>query len=124
MCGLEIAALIVQSSNSARLFPVYPLSVLIGTVMERTDNRQAIHDARLARHQFANLDARLVRLDGPIGPAIFRRSGWLQVIHVEMTRAAAQPNLNHRRVAARSAHFRGFRTLPEQSGEAQSTRHS
>src|SRR5262249_34314661 len=124
MCGREIATLIVPRSNGTRLYPVHPLGVLIGTVVERTDNRQAIHDARLARHQFANLNARPVRLDGPIGPAIFRRSGWLQVIHVEMTRSAAQPNLNYRRVAARSAHLRGFGTLPEQSREAQGTRHS
>ena len=79
-----------------------------------TNDCQFVHQARLARQVFADLDARDVRRNRTELPANFCRCMRLQVVHVEMTWATCEPDQNHGLLLHRLSGFCRLSLLPQQ----------
>jgi len=89
---------------------------------DRADNAQLVEHASLARHVFANLHARDVRLDRAEFAAIFDRSFRLQIVHVHVRRATRQVDHDRRLGGRRSGSSRSVvrqRLGPKHIGECE-----
>ena len=93
-----------------RLQPVRAVVMHREVVVQRTNHGQLVGDARMPRHQFADLQSGQIRVDRLKRPAHFRRGVRFHVDHVDVRRPPREPKQNHGR----------FGTHPRRLGSPQS----